>query len=196
MSPILGIYASQISGHLIPPSSFYNIATVTVSGSTTTSVTFSGISGTYKSLQIRAIAKDLATTTFSDNSMSAIFNGDTGSNYVTHTLSGNGTAVTAANPNGAPTINFSPKYGEPNSGSSDTATWGVSIWDIHDYASTTKNKTVRVFSGSNNNTTSTNFGVALSSAVWLSTSAITSITINSWYQYFAANTTFALYGIN
>ena len=70
---------------------------------------------------------------------------------------------------------------------------GVLI-DIQDYASTTKYKTVRSFSGMDGNAADTQYVVTLRSNLWLSTSAITSITLIP-ATAFTTSTTFALYGI-
>jgi hypothetical protein len=53
MTPMLGIMASQISGHLVT-NSYESIQTVTVS-TATPSITFSSIPATYKHLQIRGL---------------------------------------------------------------------------------------------------------------------------------------------
>jgi len=79
------------------------------------------------------------------------------------------------------------------SGSSNTTTYGVMILDIIDYTSTSKYKTLRMVSGGDVN--GTGGVVSLDSALWLSTSAITSLTIKADYTAFASGTTFALYGI-
>jgi hypothetical protein len=78
---------------------------------------------------------------------------------------------------------------------STASTFGASIISIQDYASTTRNKTVRGFSGSEANTASANFYVVLNSGLWLNTSAITSITMLPGQTAFKAGSTFALYGI-
>jgi hypothetical protein len=70
----------------------------------------------------------------------------------------------------------------------------VGIIDIIDYASTTKNKTVRVLSGADNNT-GTQGEIDLNSGLWMSVSAVTSLTIFSGVN-FNAGSTFALYGVN
>ena len=56
MSPLPGIYASQISGHTFVPSGAYDaLASVTIpAGQTATSIVFAGIPSGYKHLQIRA----------------------------------------------------------------------------------------------------------------------------------------------
>ena len=182
--PILGIMASQISGHLIPPSSFYSIATASPSGVST--ITFSSIPGTYKSLQIRISA----VVTSAGQDIYTQFNGDTTSgNYRNHGLWGNGSSAGAsvAGPN-------SSLYAAQGWVIGTVTTYpNVSVIDIIDYASTTKNKTQRYFSGANDNTT-TNGSVELSSGFWMSTSAVTSITVYTG-STFSAGTSIALYGV-
>jgi len=73
-------------------------------------------------------------------------------------------------------------------------TFAVNLIDIHDYASTTKYKTLRSFSGANANSASTSFVMGLFSSAWYSTSAVTSITFTNSFG-FKAGTTFSLYGI-
>jgi hypothetical protein len=69
----------------------------------------------------------------------------------------------------------------------------VAIIDIHDYASTTRNKTVRSFEGSDNNGTG---DVTLVSGLWLNTAAVTSATVSVLGGInYAAGTTISLYGI-
>ena len=80
------------------------------------------------------------------------------------------------------------------SGSTDSSTFTPSIVDIVDYGSASKYKTVRSFDGADMNGSGTE--INLTSGLWLSTSAITSITLTTTGGYaFRAGTTFALYGI-
>jgi hypothetical protein len=89
VSPILGIYASQISGHLFAPSGAYDsIATATFTGSAL-SVTFSSIPSTYTHLQIRGLAR----TPSGNDQIDLRFNGDSGNNYSMHGLSGDGAST-------------------------------------------------------------------------------------------------------
>jgi hypothetical protein len=64
--------------------------------------------------------------------------------------------------------------------------------DILDYASTTKNKTLRGFTGADLNG-SGNSNIV--SGLWINTAAITSIQIIAEATAFKAGSTFALYGI-
>lgn len=163
--------------------SFESIATSSpTSGS---SVTFSSIPSTYKSLQLRVVSFG---TSGGGNNLQ--FNSDTGTNYVRHTLYGDGTTVTAGSNTGQSSIFFNGRTVGLN-----TTYPLVSIVDIIDYASTSKNKTVRIFSGNDNNGTQGSQEVNLFSGLWLSTSAISTITINCSAGAFATGTSIALYGI-
>jgi hypothetical protein len=172
------------------PAATWLIQRITATGSET-SITFSSIPSTYKHLQIRNIAKS---TNTADGTLSVEvrFNGDTGSNYAYHELRGDGTsASTNAGATQTKIIVFNASLRE----SVSTSTFGVSLIDIHDYASTTKNKTVRSFSGMNKNQGTQDDRISLGSGLWMNTAAITSITLISTVSAFKAGSTFALYGM-
>lgn len=177
------------------PTAFESIATSTPSGVST--ITFSSIPQTYKHLQLRIISKDTSSNSGNSSSTYIRINGDTGSNYTKHYLYGNGTSATAAGYTSA-TNNGEGIFGGtmPGSAAGVANMFGVSIVDILDYTSTTKNKTARTFSGGETNSGTTNDIVWLTSGVWLSTSAVTSLVLyNQGSNNFASGTTFALYGI-
>jgi len=161
--------------------SFESIATSTPTGTNT--VTFSSIPSTFKHLQVRAL-----TIFGADTVLDLRLNGDTGSNYAQHGIFGRGAAVAVLGSASTSTVSILGAYSAIPSGFPC-----VSIIDIHDYASTTKNKTVRNFSGSINNTTQ-NRDVCLTSGLWVNTSAVTSLTIFAGSN-FTAGTRLALYGI-
>jgi len=186
INPLVGIIASS-GGAAAAAGTYESIASATGTGSSGT-ITFSSIPSTYTSLQIRAMYKDV-TNQGQWCQYNLRFNSDTGSNYWTHYLAGDGSAASAS---GFSSTCISIRYsGADSSPSADTV--GVSIIDIHDYASSTRNKTVRALAGVDTN--SADGGIALSSGLWLSTSAITSITVSAALSNFTANSVFALYGI-
>jgi hypothetical protein len=189
MSLILGILDS--GGAAASAGSYESIATLTATASQTT-LNFTSIPSTYSHLQIRWIAKDVMTAA-ADDGIQFQLNGLAGTNYAYHTLKGNGSAASAAGT--ASTSFFGTPYGQPSSSTGTTNMFGIGIFDLIDYASTTKYKTVKVFSGSNINTTSTLYGVSLTSALITTTNAITSILIYASGSGFVAGSTFALYGI-
>ena len=166
--------------------SYDAIGTATVGSGGQSTITFSSIPGTYKHLQIRAIAKDSQAS--SSHSLRIQFNSDTGSNYTYHAVIGDGSSASA----GALTsqTNLFPGF---VMGTTGTNVFAVSIHDILDYANTNKYKVIRTLSGVDNNG-SGNMG--LFSGLWINTNAITSITIlpaasTNFTQY----SQFDLYGI-
>lgn len=185
-----GVLGGLLASYAAKGTAFESIASATGTGSSGT-ITFSSIPSTYTSLQIRAIVKETATASAYESDILIRFNGDTGSNYAYHYLRGNGTSVTAA---GFATQTSGAVIDILTSSNATIANMqGVGIIDIHNYASTTQNKTMRAFAGADLNGSG---GIALSSSLWTSTSAITSISlINANGSNFTTTTTFALYGI-
>jgi len=177
----LGIYASQISGHLTPATSYDSIATATGSGNPS-SITFSSIPSTYKHLQIRAMAFSAG-----GNGCRMTFNGDTSANYSEHSLDGNGASAAAY---GNTNLSYIWSVGQYNGLTASNPS--VSVIDILDYQNSNKYKTSRELDGQDNN--GSGF-VSLISGSWRSTSAITSITFTLNSGTFGTNTHFALYGI-
>lgn len=198
MAPILGIIASQQPGH-ISTNSYESIATVSISSDTNT-ISFSSIPQTYKHLQLRGIVRSNYNSTGTGASAYKIqFNGDTGANYSFHALQGNGSANSAnATASTNQILGIAPWGNAGGFGAGVLLT--PIVVDILDYTSTSKAKTAKIMDGFNTNTTSTNQLIALRSGAWYNTSAITSILLDAtagpWSDGpFAANTTFALYGI-
>lgn len=189
MSPILGVIASARSA-APAPNSYESIATYTVGASSVASYTFSSIPQTYKNLQLRVISR-------SDRAVTAegtwfYPNGDTTTtNYARHVLGGDGVSAFASAT--VPTSGGTGTIYTP-AASALSNTFGVGIVDILDYTSTNKYKTFRTLTGLDTN--SSNSEIRLVSGLWLSTSAVTSIKIDTqgggnFVQY----TQFALYGI-
>ena len=180
-------YDSMLAGNApFDPAATWLIQRTTLSTSTAT-VTFSSIPTSYTSLQIRYIARSTYAST--GDSPLMLLNGNTGNNYATHTMSANGTAVSAsgiAPYNAMPCPNIS-------AANATASVFGSGIIDIHDYNSTTRNKTIRAFGGWDGN--GSGF-TQLRSGIFLNTSAITSITLNlqNTGGSFASGSTFALYG--
>jgi hypothetical protein len=181
MTPILGITASQITGHLWSPGKDYDsIATTTVS-TAVSSITFSSIPTTYRHLQIRAIAKNGT----SSSNVIMYFNGDSvTTNYRSHYMEGTGSAVSSGS---VTSYNGIFCFGS----SQPTSIVGAGVIDILDYSSSVKNKVTRVLGGADENGTGV---IDFTSGIWVNTSSITSITF-SVYSSFQSGTQFALYGV-
>jgi hypothetical protein len=185
VSPILGIYASQISGHLFAPSGAYDsIATVTVGSGGSSTIDFTSIPSTYTHLQLRYITRNAAVT---DTTLIR-FNSDTGSNYAFHMLRGDGSSATSI-------AGISQTRSElPFTSYSGTTAnvFGAGVIDILDYANTSKYKTARTLGGADLNGSG---AINFVSSLWQSTSAVSSISIFASTGSIAQYSQFALYGI-
>jgi hypothetical protein len=185
MAPILGIYASQISGHLFAPSGAYDsIATVTVGSGGVASISFTSIPSTYTHLQIRYTSRNAAVS----DTVFARFNSDTGSNYNWHSLRGSGSAASAVASSSTTQMEM------PWSSYSGTTAnaFGVAVVDILDYANTNKNTTMRSLGGADLNGSGYIF---FESGLWRNTAAVSTILIYPETGSFAEYSSFALYGI-
>lgn len=177
-----GILGGLIGSFPTPvTSSFESIATL--SGSGVSTVTFSSIPSTYKHLQIRMFGQAAS----GSGVVRMRLNSDTGTNYVAHYLTGYGSTVGAG---GNVSLNNMYTYGY----SANINSFFSNIVDIADYASTSKNKTLRMFGGYDSNGTNSQ-EVSLFSYLWMNTNAVTSITIYGDGGNFSSTTRFALYGI-
>jgi hypothetical protein len=190
VSPILGIFASAQQGALAV-GDYESIATVTVGGGGSSSISFTSIPSTFTHLQIRAIGRTNRVATGGDYAIAVINSDTTPANYVLHQLLGNGVSASSGAFPGTFGGVFLSRWGAASDASN---TFGASIIDILDYANTNKYKTFRALGGLETNSASSQ--VNFESNLWMNTSAITSITITpgagtTWSQY----TSFALYGI-
>jgi len=176
---ILGIIASSKFGDV---GDFESIATVTVGSGGASDVQFTSIPATFTHLQVRFIGAVSVNT----GNITLQFNSDTGSNYKTHSLYGDGSSPSSFVPSNSGT-SLSVGY------NGATANFGGGVVDILDYANTNKYKTTRALQGIDRNGSG---DISFNSGLWMSTSAITSIKFipqnsGTWNQY----SHFALYGI-
>ena len=187
MAPILGIYASQISGHLWAPSGAYDsIATTTVGAGGASSITFSSIPSGYTHLQVRTLSRS---DSAGINQLFARCNSDTGNNYSTHGLYTDGGGSAAGNA----TTSTSRMSMGVHAGASTTANaFGGAVIDILDYANGNKYKTIRSLTGIDANGSG---WIWFASGLWMSTSAVSSLTFYPENGNFAQYSQFALYGI-
>lgn len=158
------------------PTTYEPIATINGTGSSGV-ITFSSITGTYTDLILVAVSANTSAAT----NMTIQINGDTGSNYSRTLINGNGTSATS-NRNSNETRIFFGDVGNPSIPSVNT---------IHfmNYSNTTTFKTVFGRYGEADIQTGAVVGL------YRSTSAITSITLNSQSNNFTTASTFTLYGI-
>lgn len=168
---------------------FESIQTVNVGSGGSASISFTSIPSTYKHLQIRVFGRSSKTTELND-AIAMRFNGDTFSNYRSHTIQAQGSGTPYAGTNTG-TYAFL-GYVAGDQGTANV--FGGAVIDILDYTSTNKNKTIRCLAGNDRNDSGL---VDFTSGLWFNTpAAITQIDIfptsgTTWKQY----SHFALYGI-
>ena len=167
----------------------YDLLETTTLATSASSVTFSGLGSysDYAHLQIRGVVRGDTAGGFYGAQIQ--FNGDTGTNYVAHRLSGTGSSVTSTA--------LTPRnslFAVDHGGSTTTSnSFGVGITDILDFSNTSKNTTTRTLTGQVDNLATR---INLYSGVWLDTSAITSISIKAQGSSdFVAGSRFSLFGI-
>lgn len=154
------------------------------------SVTFSDIPQSYEHLQVRVWGWN---TSGSDRSLAIYYNSDTGINYVNHYLQGNGSSATAGAETGRGQTFIIDSAAGQTGLNGDVNKASVFLIDILDYANTNKNTTVRALGGWDGNGGGV---VGLASSLWLSTSAINTLTFFLPYSTnIGAGSKFALYGI-
>jgi hypothetical protein len=151
-------------------------------------ITFSSIPSSYRHLQIRVVNRSTRTgSTLTQQFLR--FNGDTGSNYIAHNLTGNGSTVTSGTDSG--TSNITLITTTANNATSNS--YGVQVIDILDYLGS-KNKTIRSLAGVQDSVEPRN-RIALFSGLWVNTAAVTSITIHDALNNWTSQSRFSLYGI-
>jgi len=158
------------------PATYDRIATTTLS-TTTATVSFTSISGSYTDLILISSAKSAGTS----ETIMMRFNSDSGSNYSFTYLYGNGTSALSGR---ASNTSFAV-------GGSATATdAAVNLVHIMNYSNSTTYKTVLDRRGQASLYTFTDV------SLWRNTAAITSISVEPENgQSFASGSTFTLYGI-
>jgi hypothetical protein len=189
---VIGAITAGLYGAPIPPvyNSYESIATVTVGAGGASSIDFTSIPSTYKHLQIRGITKLAGAT--SDDNILARFNGNaTSGNYGSHYLFGNGNSGSSAQAGASVTSQTSMFVGRTTGANTASGIFGAAVIDVLDYQNTNKNKVVRNLSGHDYNGSGM---IWFESGFWLSTAAITSISIFA-NSNFSQHSSFALYGI-
>jgi hypothetical protein len=163
------------------PITYESIATTTLSTSTAT-VSFTSISGSYTDLIVVANIAQAA----SNNSLRYRFNNDTGSNYSYTLLRGTGSAAESA-----ADTNLTSGLAAESTGS--TSIELIVIFQILNYSNSTTYKTTLGRGNRASSTTDATVGL------WRNTAAITTIELAMGGTFpannFASGSTFTLYGI-
>jgi len=170
----------------------YELLETQILSSDAASVTFTGLGSytDYKHLQLRMVVRASLATNATQSFMS--FNSDTTlANYASHRLQGNGSSVTSTAVVGTlGGVAFVTRHAAAN----ETANaFSPGVIDILDFADTSKNTTARILAGNSGAETT----MDLVSGVYLSTSAVTSITVEqqNGASDFVTGSRFSLYGI-
>ena len=167
------------------------IASTLVGAGGTSSITFSNIPQGYKHLQIRIIARTTRTS-YSNDYMLLRFNGDSGSNYSNHALTGTGGS--------AGSIGYASQTAssiQRFAGNAMTANaFGVAIIDILDYTNTSKYKTLRNIGATDDNDIGGTAEVGFYTNCWMNTAPITSMVFTtSPSANITQNSRISIYGI-
>ena len=189
MSPILQTFAngSAYGYRTLTSAAAGNFESITSSSGGSSSITFSSIPQTYKHLQIRFHL-------FSGQSYAPFLrvNGAT-SGYAYHLIEGQW--------NGSANNVYSYGYATPNSSIGIADSIGldstyptVGIIDINDYTASSKNPTIRYFSGQNTNSTGYNW-IQIGSGLYTTAGAVTSLTLFIGGNTFTGESKVGLFGI-
>ena len=168
----------------------FDLLETTTLTSTASSVTFSGLGAysDYKHLQVRMVGRTDRANQM-DSGTFIRLNGVSSSSYAYHHLYGDGSGPYSSSAS-SQTSMVMPTMAAANSG---TSVYGLAIIDILDYAATTKNTTIRILNGTSTTSQRT---IALTSGLFNSTAAITSVSAhpqsgNNW----VSGSRFSLYGV-
>lgn len=163
------------------PATYEPIATTTLS-SAATSITFSSIPNTYTDLRIVLVV----TGSSAASNVRVRYNSDTGSNYSSTWIRGNGTAAASSRRTGGSSLYFT------ETTATSTTIPSFFTLDIFSYASSTYKTSLSTSSQDYNGSGTTETAVGL----WSSTSAIDTILISTLTAAtFSIGTTATLYGI-
>jgi hypothetical protein len=179
----IGILAAQFDAPAPVAGGSYELIETTILGTAQSEVVFSSLgtySSTYKHLQLRMTTRQSTNT----DTLYVRVNADTGSNYRSHLLLGNGSSVSSF----SETVNALFSYTCTASSGAANA-FGGNVMDFLDAYSSTKNKTVKQLA------TNSRGQVSLTSAAWFNTSSITSLAISVAAGNFVIGSRFSLYGI-
>jgi hypothetical protein len=184
-----GVQSAASSSVTPTTTAFESIATATGNGSSNT-ITFSSIPSTYTHLQVRGITRGTGANGWEYYSV-RVSGGSFVNEYATHLLrSNNGASISSTGYANTSTL----QQLITTDSSSDANVMGAVLMDVHDYASTTRNKTIQIISGYEATTTGIGH-VELRSGVRLNTAAVDTVEFQISSGSWATTTKFALYGI-
>ena len=189
-----GPYSSATTAVTPISPSFYSISTVSVGSGGQTTISFTSIPQTYKTLQIRGSIRSTASGGVNNVGTYMRFNGDTGSNYIWHEIYANSSSV------GGYSQNDSSIYVEPFTvdNGSTSGIFANFICDIINYSDASVYTASKTLAGDDlNGAGSGSQGGWLASlaGLWMNNSAVSQIDLNLESGNFAQYSHVALYGI-
>lgn len=171
----------------------YDLLETQVLGSSQASVEFTSLStkyaSTYKHLQLRIVVRSERAGLDRDLAFMQL-NNDTGASYNSHGLVGAGNDDYSFSSGQTTVMEL---FSQITASTSPTGAYATYVVDFLDAFDTTKNKTIRTFSGGT--IRSAESGVALASGLWRNTAAISAIKFYGPSANLSANSRFSLYGI-
>jgi len=186
-------YSSMLAGNAAfqPGGNAYEWLETTILPSSQATVVFSNLNtkyaSTYQHLQLRATMRSTRSDT--DSLCYLQFNSST-STYSHHFLRGTGSAVQSEFDSPSYPSGILLRHGFPG-GTNSANLFGGNIVDILDPFESTKNTTIRAFTGQ----AGTFNRVSLESGAWFNTNIITTITLDDIFGDFAQYSRFSLYGL-
>jgi hypothetical protein len=192
MTPVLGVIASSNQqGRGGEPVGSYDLLSTVTPASSVNTITFAGIPSDYRHLQIRANVRCTggAGTTLLWWRMNGLAST---SNYTSHGLGGDGASAYAYNLGSSYAMGL---IGSTASSASTANAYSGIILDVLDYTASNKNKTVRSLRGEDFNGSG---DIRLASSLFISTSAVTSISVgffDNLGSFYTTLSNLTLYGI-
>jgi hypothetical protein len=173
----------------------YELIQTSFGNGSSANITFSSVPQTYKHLQLRMTTRNNYTGSAAEW-LRMRFNNVSTTTYQVHNLWGTGSTTASNYYNDRA---FFEDIARVAVGGAVSGNYSATIIDILDYASTSKNKTIRVLGGFTDPASSNNY-LNLSSGFLNSTNAVTQIDLFSLFSaaaigYFDTNSRFSLYGI-
>jgi len=192
----LGILAA--AGGAVAAVDSYDLLVTEILTSAQSSVTFAALgdyAADYQHLQLRMVLRNNREVGYNTGKAILQLNSNTSSSsYKEHYLIGNGSAVISGTYGAVPGVTV---VEMPSGPGSPAQTFAAAVTDILDAFSSSKNTTVRTLGGVH--TTGTALGESkvaeLVSGVFLSTAAITTITMIADSASFVTGSRFSLYGL-
>lgn len=185
---LLGVLAAQAEGAGPAVDSDYDLLQTEILTADTASCTFSSLgsySTDYHHLQVRVVSRSTRAST--SDGLKIQLNGDTGSNYLYHSLRGDGSSVISYDALSRTAMSFDTMP----AASSTASAFGAFVVDLLDFSDSNKNTTAKSlggFAGTGNE-------LALGSSLWLNTAAVTSMTLFAGFGDLVDGSRLSLYGL-